>query len=140
VLHNEEKDKYDTWFPEWRNKCSEGDQKLLTEMNAHRRAAVHLAAGANTTVEVEMVPMVGVRPAAAPWQDTIGRASPPLALAHSAGLLAHEIYFNWSSDNESGLPVHYFKFEGTKVEAVDLCNKYLELLGKIVQDFLEAHR
>jgi hypothetical protein len=136
ALQFEEKAKYDAWLIEWLKECTDEERKLLDEMNAHRVAEVHHV-GAETTVEVEMVPMVELRPA--PAQDPIGRRTPPLALAQAAGLPPSSLYFGWFGDNAAGRAVRYFEFEGTKVEVVELCSKYLELLEKLVQGFLEVH-
>jgi hypothetical protein len=137
ALQFEEKAKYDAWFPGWETNCDENERKLLKEMNAHRVAEVKKG-GAETTVQLEMVPMVELRPA--PAQDPIGRRTPPLALAQAAGLPPSALYFGWFGDNEVGAAVRYFEFNGTKVEAVELCRRYVELLEKLVREFSEMHR
>jgi hypothetical protein len=118
ALQFEQKDDYDAWYVGWESGLGADDRKLWKEMNAHRVEEVHRD-GAKTAVEIEMVPMI--------------------EMARENPLPAHLTHFGWFGENKVGLPVRYFEFEGTKVKAVEMCRRYVDLLDKLVQDFLKAH-
>ena len=53
---------------------------------------------------------------------------------------AHLVQFShFFGDVRVAVPAHHFEVDGAKVEAVEHCQKYLNLLDKTVQEFLEAH-
>jgi hypothetical protein len=117
VLQYEEKAKYDAWFAGWLDGRTESERQFLETMNAKRVDEVHKD-GTRTIVELRWVPMIMMR-----------RYQTASFQFHVSGL----------GENKVGLPVHHFDFDGTKVEVVEACRQYVELLDKMVGDFVKAH-
>jgi hypothetical protein len=124
VMQKEEKEKYDAWFPAWKDKLINDERDLLELMNKQRVAEVHHE-GANTTVDLEYIPMVELL---------------------SADLHGHPAYgFHWFGPPGTQAPhvmrpAHYFKLGGDKVDVTQTCKQYLDLLEKWVREFKEAHQ
>jgi hypothetical protein len=128
VLQKEEKKKYDVWFPSWERSLTSEERKLLKFMNRQRVAEVH-SEGAETTAELEYIPIVELR------QDRFGHPAyglhvfePPLPLGQPP-----------STPPSIGRPVHYFTIDGNPEKVVEVCGLYLQLSERLVHDFIEAH-
>lgn len=121
VLQHEEKDRYDAWSPAWFNSRSPEDQTLLKDMIT-RRNFVQKRGGTQTDEDWEYVPVTEVE------QDNQG----------------HPAYgFHWFGPPGTppptvGMPVYSFKGSGEEVTSA--CQRYLELLDKLVREFIETYK
>jgi hypothetical protein len=121
ALQHEEKDKYDAWFPAWFNSRSPEDQTLLQDMKIHRNF-VQKEGGPEMNVEWEFIPVTEIR--------TENHGHPAYG-------------FHWYGDPGTppptvGMPVYSFKGSGDEVTSA--CQRYLQLLDKLVREFIEAHK
>lgn len=119
-LQNENKERYDAWFLAWRDALPETDRQLLGFMNGQRVAEVHKL-GADVSPQVEMVPV-------------------PHAGTPALGYPAHYVVFGWTDEAPLatvGQRARYFELGETRQEAVANCVRYLEILKKLLQDFLQ---
>jgi hypothetical protein len=124
VLHAEEKDKWVAWEPKWRGKRSDEEEKLIKLTSKLRNLEVKYT-GANPTVELEEVAL-----------DEL--------LSANFGDRQHPAYrvqlFNLSampgvSPPKTTRPAHYFEDKDGKEEVTALCQRYLEFLEKVVNDY-----
>lgn len=108
------------WFREWKMALADGDRKLLNEMTRQRDAEVHKQ-GAEVHADFEMVPLMKImgprgRNLYGPYEfDAPG--IPPSAMA---------------------VKVLYFEMGDTKEEVIETCQRYVELLEKLVREFDQA--
>jgi hypothetical protein len=117
VLQSEEKDKYDAWSPSWDAKLTDVENELFNLITSQRNTAVKRGRF-ETTSRQEKVPM----------RDS----THPIYGFHSFGL--PEWGSPWTIRD-----VHYFGTQEQGREIVATCSGYLDLLTKIVQDFLDKH-
>lgn len=121
VLQHEEKDKYDAWSISWFNSRSPEDQTLLKDMIT-RRNFVQKRGGTETDQDWEYVPVTEIE-------------------SENHG---HPAYgFHWFGPPGTppptvGMPVYSFKGSGDEVTSA--CQRYLELLDKLVREFIETYK
>ncbi len=122
ALQNEENEKYNAWFPAWRDLRDSKDQDLLKFMNDQRVSAVHRK-GADVSLDWEYIPMTEVR--------NNDRSHPAYGFHYFAppGTPVPKV----------GRSVYYFELGG-QTKAVDTCTRYLALLDDLVNGFVQAHR
>jgi hypothetical protein len=122
--HYEEKEKWEAWEPKWRAKRSKEEQKLLDLTNELRIDEVHRG-GANPTVVLEEVALHEL-------------------LSANFGDRQHPAYgvqlFNLSampgvSPPKTTRPAHYFEDKDGKEEVTTLCQRYLDFLEKVLNDY-----
>lgn len=121
VLQTEQKELYESWFPKWKAAQAVQDQKLLDFMNGQRVEAVHRL-GADVQGKLEYVPLSKV----------------------NAGQGRHPAYgFQWwgphgMTEPSIGQWAYCFEIDGTKEKVTLTCKHYLEILERIVQDFVST--
>ena len=122
TLKNEEKKKWKAWEPQWRDKRTEEEQKLLDDTNELRTADTH-EGGAKLTMELEEIAV-----------EALLDAIPP-----RPGLNAAYIRRLRRQSGAAGVrlmqPVHYFEDKNGKQKITTLCRRYLKFLEKVVKDF-----
>lgn len=122
ALQYEEKSKYDEWFPGWSENLSAEDQNLLKFLNDQRNYE-QKRGGADVTVIWEYVRVTQVR----------------------TGCPTHPGYgFHWFGPPGTppppvGIPVHLFESSRGDQEVTLACQRYLGLLARLVEDFVQAH-
>ena len=117
TLQWEETVKYEAWTDTWAAKDSDSDRELLKLVNDQRVAVTHRG-GAETTAIAERV--------------TIRESAHPVT--------GHHFFRPPGMDPPSTiLDVHYFEFEGKSEEVIATCQRYVEYLERMVQDFMKAH-
>jgi hypothetical protein len=118
VLQKEQKELYDTWFPEWKNTQAAQDQELLSFMNDQRVKVIHKL-GTETEIELKYVPVSKLKKEQ--------RAHP-----------AYGIHW-WGPPDlpepRVGTQECFFERDGTKEEVRQTCKQYIELLERLVKDF-----
>lgn len=120
VLQAEEKELYDSWFPRWKASQTHEDQKLLNFINEQRVEALHRL-GAEAKTDIEYIPLSKV--------NNSQRKHPAYG-------------FHWwgppgTPEPRIGQQVYYFERDGTKKEVISVCKHYIELIEKLVKDFLQ---
>jgi len=131
ALQWEEKEKYDSWFSNWAATQLTEEQRKLISFMVRQRNYEQKRGGAETIIETEFVPMIDVRQG--PQGQTYGLenmslGSPPVLLGIT----------RFDSSHTIERPAHYFDFGG-KTDVVSTCEKYRDILQKIVREFKEAH-
>ena len=120
ALHKEEKEKYDAWWEGWRKARSASDQLLMERFKEERTQAVKRA-GSDLTGDIVLVPLIRVP-----------RANTPFS-----------VQMLWSGDliPEVGRRVLKcrFAYDGAEVEAVPAAKEYLDLLDRLVTDFMARY-
>jgi hypothetical protein len=123
ALQNEEKEKYDAWFQLWWNAQTPEDRDLMDALKLQRNVE-QKQGGAKTTVEWQYIPITEVR------RDERG----------------HPAYgIHWFAPPDTPLPqvgrlVHSFELAGSKAEVTAACKRYVDLLEKLVREFIQAHQ
>jgi hypothetical protein len=120
VLCKEEHDRYDAWFPVWKQACSPDQRLLMDRFNKERVQAIHRT-GSDLAGDVMLIPMT-----------RIPRANTPF----SAQML-------WWGDSIPEIGVRRlrctFAHDGADVEALAASQEYMAILTKLVGDFLALH-
>ncbi len=120
LLQAEEKGLYDSWFPKWKTSQTLEDQKLLYFINEQRVEAVHRL-GAEAKTDIEYIQLSKIR----------------------NSQRRHPAYgFHWweppgTPEPKIGQQVYYFERNGTKKEVISVCKHYIELIERLVKDFLQ---
>jgi hypothetical protein len=122
VLQNEEKEKYDGWFPSWRAGLTQEESNLLRFVNEQRVAELKRL-GAKTVTSVEFVAVREL--------EQEGHGHP--AYGH------HDFSPPGTEPAKTGFVVSHFEIEGNLAKAVETCSQYLRLCERLVQDFISAH-
>jgi hypothetical protein len=124
VLQKEEKQKYDAWFPSWKAALTSDETRLFKFMANQRTAEVKLT-GAEKTSDLEQV---------------LIRELPQENRSHPAyGYGVHDLSAPWTDPATVGIVVHYFTIDDSPQKVVDICALYLQLLERLVQDFINSH-
>jgi hypothetical protein len=122
TLGNEEPDKWKAWEPKW---VKSDEEKELLEIATYLRNAEEKQGGADLTMELEEIAVEALLDAIPPRRGV--DASYIRALRRqSRGASVRLIQ-----------PVHYFETKDGKQEITALCQRYLEVLEKVVKDFSE---
>jgi len=109
---------YRQWYRDWKIGLPEPDRKLLNDMVCQRNLVVH-EGGADIIPEFELVPQ--------------GKDSANLSYENSStGCLSE------NSTTPLRRKKYYFWIDGKRLDAVSTCERYLELLLKLVTDFDES--
>jgi len=109
---------YRQWYRDWKIGLPEPDRKLLNDMVCQRNLVVH-EGGADIIPEFELVPQ--------------GKDSANLSYENSStGCLSE------NSTTPLRRKKYYFWIDGKRLDAVPTCERYLELLLKLVTDFEES--
>jgi len=122
ALQYEEKAKYDEWFLQWLGNLTSEDQNLFKFLKDQRNYE-QKRGGADVAVVWEYVPVTQVR-TERPTHPAYG--------------------FHWFGPPGTppplvGIPVHLFESSHGKQEVTSACQRYLGLLARLVEDFLQAH-
>lgn len=120
ALQREEKDKYDAWFNDWkRDKCTENERELMDHMVRQRNEALKRGE-AETELSEEFIPVVDLR-------DDSHAHHPAYGL-------------QWFEASARVLRRTYsFDLGDTKEDATQSCKRYLDILERLVSDFVSAH-
>jgi len=122
ALQYEEKDKYDNWFPSWREQRSADERELLDFLKAQRNNA-QKRGHAEVTPDWQYIPVTKAR-----WQQG---ADP-----------GYEVRW-WgppgTSPPEVRRRVYRFSGPGGDSDIVATCKRGFDLLSALVQAFEEAH-
>ena len=122
ALHAEEKEKYVAWQPTWPTILGPDDLALLVGMKQARNVA-QKRGGVPVQVDWEFVPLTEAK------RDEQGRP----------------FYgFQWFGPVTAGLPkvgqpVHRFNLGKGEIEATSTCARYLDILERLVSDFVRRH-
>ncbi|MBI3695603.1 MAG: hypothetical protein HY238_12290 [Acidobacteria bacterium] len=122
ALQYEEKAKYDKWFPHWFGNLSAEDQNLL-KFSKDQRNSEQKRGGADVTVIWEYVPVTQVR---------TERATHPAYGFHWFGPPG-------TPPPRVGIPVHLFESSRGDQQVTLACQRYVGLLARLVEDFVQAH-
>jgi hypothetical protein len=124
TLKNEETEKWKAWEPKWRETRSDEDNKLL-DLTNKLRLDEEKRGGANPAVELEEVALHELLSA------NFGRDR-----QHPAHVVQ---LFNQSGmpgvSPKTTRPAYYFEDKDGKEEVTAVCQRYLVLLEKVVEDF-----
>jgi len=115
ALHFEEKEKWEAWEPGRRSKLTDEERKLLRFTNELRIDEAKRA-GADPVMELEEVALhelLSTNLDVDPW-PIAAPGVPPSTVSR---------------------PVYYFEHEDGKEEVTALCQRYLEFLEKVVNDY-----
>jgi hypothetical protein len=127
TLGNEEPEKWKAWEPKWRARRSNEEQKLLDLTNELRLDEAKRG-GANALVEWEEVALHELLALRSgdfePWRQVyhMHRRSLP-------GVPPPKVF----------RPAYYFEEEDGKQEVTALCERYLKVLEKVLNDFCADH-
>jgi hypothetical protein len=124
TIGKEEPEKWKAWEPKWKANRSKEEQKLLDLTNELRRDEVHRG-GADLIVDFEEV-AINELLNLDPWRSQ-----------HPA--LRRQMFSLLGSQPRRLRAVHYFEDKEGKEEITALCERYLELLDKVVRDFCRDH-
>jgi len=117
VLQKEEKEKYDAWAPGWFDSRSEPEQLLIARFKQERTQALKLT-GSELSGETVLIPVT-----------RIPRSNTPFS-----------VQMLWWGDSVPEIGTRALKcrfaYDGAEVEAVPAAKEYLELLGRLVTDFV----
>ncbi len=122
AIQNEEKQKYDDWFPTWFDNLSESDSSLMNFLKTQRNVE-QKQGGAEVDLEWQFVPITDLP------LNSRGRRKHGLSWFGAPGTPPPRI----------GLPRHYFNLCGDKPEVLKACERYVTLLIKLVEDFLISY-
>jgi hypothetical protein len=121
VLQSEEREKYDAWSSSWDAQRLEEYHALLELTNDMRNSAVKR--GRIETVSRSEEVAIPLNPD--PYQIHALRAY-ALSLRQGGGPRTHR-------------DMHYVELEGKEQEIVIVCQRYVEFLTSLVQDFVDKH-
>ncbi len=127
VLQKEAKDPYDAWFPNWRKGLPPGDREFLDYMVEQRNLEVKEGAAGifmkRKPVPAELIPGVMIFRPPRPLSEAQAEAARKRGLpASSAGA--------WIM-----VPEWFFQIEGEPHRVVQVCERYLALLQRLLDDF-----
>jgi hypothetical protein len=123
ALHSEEKENWEAWEPGWEETLTTEERKLLKLTKKLRNIEVK-EGGVNPSVELEEVALHELLSAnldVEPW--------PIAAYPH------HRRKLPGVPPSAAFRPAYYFEHEDGKEEVTALCQRYLVLLEKVVEDF-----
>ena len=127
TLGNEEPEKWEAWEPKWKATRSNEEQKLLDLTNELRLDEAKRG-GANPSVELEEVALQGL----------LRSVDFDLERQHPAyGMHRYSAIPGLPQPPQPKLfrPAYYFEDENGKVEVTALCERYLKLLEKVLNDY-----
>jgi hypothetical protein len=123
VLQREEKDKYDAWFPGWSGRLSEEERAIMTFFKDERNAS-QKEGSSKATATWDFIPVTKIKS-----DYKSGR---------------HPIY-GWEWFGPPGTPVpevgvrkYSFETEGEPRKVTEECQRYLDILERLVTDFIRA--
>jgi hypothetical protein len=124
TLQCEEREKYDAWLPSWEDKLKlrADDRKLLKFTNMQRIAIVKRG-GAVTKSEVMTMPIAELR------RESRDHPAYGLYIYGMPGTVSPQPSIEWTS--------LYFEFDGEKIGVMEICERYLDYLERLVQSFID---
>lgn len=122
AMQYEEKQKYDAWFPQWFSERTEDERNLMDFLKVQRNLE-QKRGSTETSVSWEYIPVTDFR--IHEGKDLRFKCSwfgpPGTPIPHV------------------GRPIHSFDLNCDVAEVTAVCNRYIDILNKLVQDFLETH-
>ena len=122
ALQTEQKERYDRWFPSWRDALPPDEKELLVHFNGQRVQAVH-----RTGADVAL-------------------GSEPLSLHEylaAASLQGAQVeIWNGPPGNpppQFSRPARAFNLAGTEIEVTQACTQYFGVVAKLVESFINAY-
>jgi hypothetical protein len=123
-LGNEEPEKWEAWKPKWERTLSAEDKKLMAFTNKLRREEVHVG-GTEPSVELEEVAL----------HELLRSVDFDIERQHPAHGMHRRSAIPGVPQPKVFRPAHYLEHEGGKEEVTALCQRYLDFLDKMLNDF-----
>jgi hypothetical protein len=118
VLRSEENDKYHAWCGSWNAQITETDDALFTLATKMRNSSVHEG-------HIEM---------------TSRTEEVPIRETYDPGFQYHRRFANWSQQQAWTIrEVQYVELEGTERDVVTVCEQYIDVLTRMIDDFEKKH-
>jgi hypothetical protein len=130
-LGNEEPEKWKTWRPKWESTLSAEDKKLTAFTNKLRLDEVKHR-GTDPSVELEEVAfheLLALRSDVEPWRQ---HPAYPVQLFNQSAMPG-------VPPPKTFRPTYYFEDKEGKEEVTALCQRYLDFLDKMLNDFCADH-
>ena len=141
------KGRYTEWFSQWIKHLSPGDLAVWSFMTENRRAEIHTRR-VETTKEMKAVPADDLSHSTSNPNHLLYYYRPH-ALYAAIAAAGNEVGDPFLEEKKKlGLPswcnawtyldTHYVEINGERVRVVEICEKYLALLDKLIRDFERA--
>jgi hypothetical protein len=121
ILKRQETKKYNAWIGSWEAQLTEAEDALVALAEDKRDTSVHEGL-LETTIRSEEIPI-------------------PLSLdpyqVHA--LRAYSLSLRQGGGPRTISDVHYVQSNGSEQEVVAMCEQYVDLLARLVQDFFDKH-